>query len=145
MPSPNEATQPKKTMQKTKAMAISIQGLLLVFIAGTLMSAASLMLRGSIDAVGGFGGNLATIHHDIFALLRQPIFILGVLLYGSGTLLWMRVLSTEPISVGYPILMSVAFVTIALGAAAFFQEAITLPRLVGMMVIVIGVVIASNG
>lgn len=132
-------------MQKTKYMAISIQGIILIFIAATLMSVASLMLRGSIDAVGGFGGNLATIHKDILALLLQPIFIIGVILYGGGTLLWMRVLSTEPLSIGYPILMSFAFVTITLGAAAFFNEAITATKLIGMAVIVAGVVIASNG
>lgn len=126
-------------------MAISIQGLMLIFVAASMMSAASLMLRGSIDAVGGFADNIATIHQDIFALLLQPIFIIGVILYGGGTLLWMRVLSTEPISVGYPILMSFAFVTITLGAAAFFNEPITVQRVIGMAIIVTGVIIASNG
>ena len=130
---------------KRKFMSISVQGLILIIIAAGLMSAGSLGLRGAIDAVGGFGDNIATIHKDIFALMLNPIFIVGVILYGSGTLLWMRVIATEPLSIGYPIMMSVAFIGITLGAAFFFKEAITAPKLIGMAIIVVGVVIATNG
>jgi multidrug transporter EmrE-like cation transporter len=130
---------------KQKIMSISTQGIILIIIAATLMSAGSLGLRGAIDAIGGFGDNIATIHKDIFALMLNPIFIIGITLYGAGTLLWMRVISTEPLSVGYPILMSVAFIAIAFGAAIFFKEAITPQKLIGMVVIVVGVVIATSG
>ena len=75
----------------------------------------------------------------------NPIFIVGIILYGAGTLVWMRVISTEPLSVGYPILMSMAFITITFGAAFFFKEAITIPKLLGMAIIVVGVVVATNG
>jgi len=130
---------------KRKIMSISTQGIILIIIAAGLMSAGSLGLRGAIDAVGGFGDNIATIYKDIFALMLNPIFIVGVILYGSGTLLWMRVIATEPLSIGYPILMSVAFIGITLGAAFFFKEAITAPKLIGMAIIVVGVIIATNG
>lgn len=130
---------------KRKIMSISVQGLILIIIAAGLMSAGSLGLRGAIDAVGGFGDNITTIYKDIFALMLNPIFIVGVILYGSGTLLWMRVIATEPLSIGYPILMSVAFIAITLGAAFFFKEAITPAKLIGMAIIVVGVVIATNG
>lgn len=129
--------------QKQAIMSISIQGIILVVIAGTLMSAASLMLKQSIGAIGGFGeGNII---REIFALLLQPIFVLGVILYGSGTLLWMRVISTEPISIGYPILMGVAFLAITIGAAVFFKEAMSIPKILGMMIILVGVIVASQG
>lgn len=126
-------------------MSISTQGLVLIIIAATLMSAGSLGLRGAIDAIGGFGDSINGLWGDIWALAFNPIFLVGLALYGSGTLIWMRVLSTEPISVGYPILMSFAFITITFGAAFFFSEAINPQKLIGMAVIVIGVIIATNG
>lgn len=126
-------------------MAISTQGIILIIVAATMMSFGSLGLKGAIEAIGGFGDEIANIHKDIFALAINPIFIVGIILYGSGTLVWMRVISTEPLSVGYPILMSVAFIAITLGAAFFFSEAITIPKIIGMVIIVIGVVIATNG
>ena len=126
-------------------MSISVQGLILIVIAATLMSAGSLGLRGAIDSIGGFGDSVGGLWGDIWALAFNPIFLVGLALYGSGTLVWMRVLSTEPISVGYPILMSIAFITITFGAAVFFREAITVAKLIGMAVIVVGVIIATNG
>lgn len=131
--------------QKRKFMAISTQGILLIVVAATMMSFGSLGLKGAIEAIGGFGGDITSIHKDIFALMINPIFIVGIILYGAGTLVWMRVISTEPLSVGYPILMSMAFATITVGAAVFFEEAITPSKIIGMLVIVVGVVIATNG
>lgn len=135
----------KQRSKKFLGTGISIQGIVMVFLAACLMASASLMLRASIDLVGGFGGEISRLHEDIFRLILQPIFLLGVLLYGGGTLLWMRVISTEPLSIGYPILVSVSFVAISLGAAFFFEEAMTWTKAIGMAVILMGVIIASNG
>jgi multidrug transporter EmrE-like cation transporter len=130
---------------KRGKMAISTQGLILIIIAAILMSAGSLGLKGSITAIGGFGSDFNTLLSDIFALLRNPIFLLGLFLYGTGTLLWMKVIASEPLSVGYPILLSVAFIAVTLGAVLFFRESLSPVKLVGMFVIVIGVVITTNG
>lgn len=134
-----------QTTEKRKFMAISLQGILLIIVAASLMSFGSLGLRGAIDAIGGFGDSIGGLWEDIWQLAVNPIFIVGLVLYGAGTLVWMRVLSTEPISVGYPILMSFAFITVTFGAAIFFREVITPQKLIGMAVIVVGVVIATNG
>ena len=124
-------------------MGISIQGIIMVLVASAMMAAASLMLKQGITNIGGFGeGNII---QEIFGLLLQPIFIIGAILYGSGTLLWMRVISTEPLSIAYPILVSFSFIIVALGAVAFFKESITITKLFGMIVILVGVIIASQG
>lgn len=135
---------PQKSQQeKRKLMGISTQGIIMVLVASAMMAFASLMLKQGISNIGGFGeGNIIS---EIFNLLLQPIFIVGVLLYGGGTLLWMRVISTEPLSVGYPILVSFSFIIVALGAVIFFKETITPMKLLGMGIILIGVVIASQG
>lgn len=127
------------------ALSISPRGILLIIIASTLMAVASLMLKYSIDRIGGFGGDLSQVPSDIFKLLLQPVFVLGVVLYVGGTLLWMRSISTEPMSIGYPILIASSFIVIALGSAYFFNEPLTAIKLVGMVIITIGVMIASFG
>lgn len=132
-------------MFKGKKMGISTQGLILIIIAAVLMSAGSLGLKGSISSIGGFGSSVGGLFGDILALIRNPIFIVGLVLYGSGTLLWMKVIATEPLSVGYPILLSVAFIAVTIGAVFFFRETLSPVKLLGMMVIVVGVVITTNG
>jgi drug/metabolite transporter (DMT)-like permease len=133
----------KSQQEKRKLMGISTQGIIMVLVASAMMAFASLMLKQGISNIGGFGeGNIIS---EIFKLLLQPVFVVGVLLYGGGTLLWMRVISTEPLSVGYPILVSFSFIIVALGAVLFFKETFTLTKLLGMGIILIGVVIASQG
>ena len=125
--------------------SISLRGVLLVVLAAGMMAIASLMLRYSIDKVGGFGGDIARVHEDIIRLLLQPVFVLGVFLYGTGTLVWMRVIATESLSIGYPILVSASFIVITLGASAFFNEPFSLLKGVGMALIIAGVFIATQG
>lgn len=119
--------------------------MIMIVIASGLMGISSLILRASVDTVGGFEGGVSDLIAGLFGLLQQPIFLLGVVLYGSGTLLWLRVLSSEPISIGYPILVSLAFLVVSAGAVVFFQEPLTTIKLVGMGVILLGVIILANG
>lgn len=126
-------------------MAITPTGLVMVFTAALLMSAASLLLRSSIDSIGGFALTPSSLVQDILALLMRPAFLLGVLFYGGGTLLWMRVMATEPLSIGYPILLGLAFIILTVGTAFFFDERMTITKLFGMAVIVGGVLITTNG
>ena len=79
---------------------MTVRGAILVMLAAGMMAAASLMLRGGIDRIGGFGNETGGVVHDILKLLREPLFVIGALLYGTGTLVWMRVISTEPLSIG---------------------------------------------
>lgn len=127
------------------SLSISPRGIVLVIVASVIMAVSSLMLRYAIGKIGGFGGELGQLPADILKLLLEPVFVIGVFLYGGGTLLWMKVISDEPISVGYPILISTSFIVVAFGAAYFFNEPLTTIKILGMVVITIGVIIASFG
>lgn len=124
---------------------MSLGGLAMVCMAALMMASSSLMLRAGIDQIGGFGNSIGGLFQDILALLQTPIFDIGVILYGLGTLLWMRVISTEPLSTGYPVLLTTAFIIITLGSAFFFKEPLTLAKIGGMALIIGGVVITLNG
>jgi multidrug transporter EmrE-like cation transporter len=124
---------------------MTTRGLVFVVIAACMMASASLMLRAGIQRAGGFGSSGGQILNDIWNLARQPIFDLGVILYGLGTLVWMRVIASEPLSLGYPMLTSIAFVVITGGAALFFHEALSVIKVVGMVIILVGIFVLANG
>lgn len=124
---------------------MSFGGFVMVLIAALMMASSSLMLRAGIDQIGGFGNHVGGVLQDILALLQTPIFDLGVILYGLGTLLWMRVISIEPLSTGYPVLLTTAFIIITIGSAFFFKEPLTLAKIGGMAMIVFGVIVTLNG
>jgi drug/metabolite transporter (DMT)-like permease len=67
--------------------------------------------------------------------------ILAVLLAG---LAWMAALSKLELSYAYPF-MSLAFVLVLIGSVFFFREAVTVPRVVGLLLIISGIIVTSRG
>ena len=124
---------------------MSSQGIIMTIIAACMMGSSSLMLKASLEAMGGLGNTDGNLLQEIFKLATQPLLIIGVIIYGSATLLWLRVLSGEPISVGYPILVSLAFLIVTLGAVVIFKEDLNTVKLAGMGIILFGVFVLANG
>jgi hypothetical protein len=89
---------------------MSATGFLLVLFAAGLTMAANLMLRAGIDAVGGFTlDGMIHILHGLVKLFVHPLFALGFCIYFLASVVWFRVVATEPLSVAYPILVSLTF------------------------------------
>lgn len=91
---------------------------LVLLILGALCTVgASLLLRGGILRAGGFTSSLDRLKDQVLGLCRQPMFVVGVVLYGVAAIIWFRVLSTEDLSLSFPLFISLTFVLITLGAA----------------------------
>lgn len=125
---------------------MSITGILLVLLAAGLTMAANLLLRAGIDAAGGFAvngamGALRALAH----LFLQPRFTVGFMTYALASVVWFRVVATEPLSVAYPILVSLTFLLVTAGAVAFFGEALSVRKVLGLLVILGGIMIVSFG
>ena len=67
----------------------------------------------------------------------------AVALYAGATLLWVRILTTVPLSRAYPF-VALAFVLVPAAGYMFFGEPITLRYALGTALIVIGVAIAAG-
>jgi undecaprenyl phosphate-alpha-L-ara4N flippase subunit ArnE len=105
---------------------------------------ANLLLRAGIDAAGGFA--LTGVPQVLRALLRlflQPMFTAGFVSYFVASSVWFRVVATEPLSVAYPILVSLTFTLVTTGAVLFFTEPLSLRKVIGLLVILAGIVIIS--
>jgi drug/metabolite transporter (DMT)-like permease len=77
------------------------------------------------------------------AFLFSPFVLLGLSLYGVGTVLWLFALRQVDLSLAYPF-VGMSFIFVLLFSAFFLQEAITLNRILGTLVIVGGLVILSR-
>ncbi len=123
---------------------MSIAGWVLVMISAGLAVLANLLLRAGVDRAGGFDAEFSTIHLAFFNLLRQPFFDIGIIMYGLATLVWIRILSIEPLSVAYPILVSITFMLVTLGAVALFKESLNANKIIGLLVIIAGIIVISR-
>lgn len=123
---------------------MSPTGILLVLLTAGLTMAANLLLRAGIDGAGGF--SVAGVTGAIQALVRlfvQPLFTLGFVLYFLASVVWFRVVATEPLSLAYPVLVSCTFTLVTAGAVVFFGEPLTRRQVVGLAVILAGIVLVS--
>ena len=120
------------------------RGLILLIASALCTVGANLLLRGGILRAGGFTLSLDRVKDQVLGLCRQPMFVVGVVLYGVAAIIWFRVLSTEDLSLSYPLFVSLTFVLVTLGAACFFREHISWQRALGMFVILAGFVLTAR-
>lgn len=76
-------------------------------------------------------------------LFTTPMVILGLLLYGAGAFLWMLVLSRTELSLAYPML-SLSYILISFLSWWLFQEPMTAHKLLGTIVICLGVLMITR-
>ena len=126
-----------RTRQRRK---MTPQGLLLVVLSALGTVAGNLMIRAGLGRAGGLGFSAA----KLTSVFLEPLMIAGLALYGTSALLWFRVISTEELSTSYPLLVSMTFILVTLGAAVFFHERISAQKLVGLAVILIGIVVIAR-
>lgn len=77
-------------------------------------------------------------------LIREPLLLIGLFFYVAATVVWLHVVSREDLSVGYPLLMSLTVILVTSGAVHFFHEPLSLQRIIGLGVILVGVVVVST-
>jgi drug/metabolite transporter (DMT)-like permease len=119
-------------------------GIVLVAIAAVLTAAANILLRVGVLRAGGFGASERGIAADLFALLQDPLFVLGGTLYALAALVWFRVISTEYLSAAYVLLIASTFVLVAVGGRFLLHEPFTLQRTIGLFVILVGIMISAH-
>jgi multidrug transporter EmrE-like cation transporter len=123
---------------------MSVTGLLLVLLSAALTMAANLLIRTGIDAAGGFSlGGFTAALQALARLFIEPPFVVGFLLYFLASVVWFRVVATEPLSLAYPIFVSCTFTLVTAGVAVAFREPLTLRQVLGLAVILAGIALIS--
>ncbi len=79
----------------------------------------------------------------VLFILRSPLVLLGLVMYGVGALSWVVVLSRMDLSYAYPFL-ALNFVLVALIAQLLLGESVTLVRWLGIAVICAGILLVAG-
>jgi multidrug transporter EmrE-like cation transporter len=74
----------------------------------------------------------------------NPLVMLGLAFYVLSAAVWLGVLSKMPVSSAYPFVALAIVLTSVLGRL-FFHDAFTLPKILGTLLIVSGVVVLAKG
>jgi multidrug transporter EmrE-like cation transporter len=123
---------------------MSPRGIYLVTLAALTTVAANLLMRGSVLRSGGLKLSTETLVPQLFHLAAQPMFVAGAFLYGLSAIIWFSVISTEPLSTAYPVLVSMTFVMVTAGSVLFFAERVSAAKGAGILIILAGIWIVAS-
>ncbi len=85
----------------------------------------------------------ANEQHTYFSASVLSLLFVALVVYGAATLVWIRVLQTAPLSLAYAF-VGLSFIVVPVLSMIFFREALSLRFMIGAVVIVIGIVIATG-
>ncbi len=115
-----------------------------LILTGVLLNAgAQLLLKAGVNAVGHFAFSSENLLPIGLKLATQPPILAGLCCYVISVVVWILGLSRVDVSVAYP-LLSMGYVVNAIAAWWLFGETLTVQRLVGIGVILIGVVLVAR-
>ncbi|KNH05102.1 Permease of the drug/metabolite transporter (DMT) superfamily [Candidatus Burkholderia brachyanthoides] len=113
-------------------------------ITGVLLNAcAQLLLKAGVNAVGHFEITPANIIPVGWKIATQLPIIGGLTCYVFSVVVWIVGLSRVDVSIAYPML-SLGYVVNAFAAWYLFGEVMSVQRLVGIGIILIGVVVLAR-
>jgi len=102
--------------------------------------AAQLILKMGMDNLGSFEGSGDTLNY-LLSMINIEI-VGGLFIYALGVILWLLCLSKLDLSFAYPA-ATAQYVLIFVTSWYFFNEEISLLRILGMIIIGIGVIVIS--
>lgn len=117
---------------------LPIFGLLLTAIALTVTG--ELLLKAGVNRVGEFNASFDVL----LRTFTEWRVVLGFALIFGGSLFWLAVISRVDFSFAYPML-ALSYVVSMIPAYYLLNEQITLNRVIGASIIVLGVIVISWG
>lgn len=105
---------------------------------------ANILLKTGVTKAGGVAGETAHLFSSISKVAFSPFILLGLVLYGLSFLIWLRVLSFNDLSRTYPIFATIVFLFTTLGSIKFLNEDVSLIRILGIAVMLVGIFIVAR-
>ena len=115
----------------------------LILLSVLLNTAAQLLLKGGMNRIGELTFSWTNLFPIGLQIASNPLIILGMAFYVLSVFVWLAVLSKVEVSVAYPI-VSLGYITTAIAAYYLFGEQLTLLRMLGIGVIMLGVYLVTR-
>jgi multidrug transporter EmrE-like cation transporter len=78
-------------------------------------------------------------------LIKSPALVAGFALYGLSFILWLKILKGNDLSYAFPIASALLFVCISLFSVFLLHENMSFSKIIGMILITIGIIFISRG
>ncbi len=112
----------------------------LVLLSVILNSIGQLLFKTGLNQIGVFTFSAANLFSFGFKIISNISIMAGLFIYFTSTIVWFLVLSRADVSFAYP-LISIGYIFSALGAYFILHEPFSLMKILGTIVIIVGVVL----
>lgn len=114
-----------------------------VLLSVVINTLAQLLLKLGTNRMGEIHFNWQQLPHLVWQVAFNPYILLGLTCYVASVVSWLVVLSKIDVSVAYP-LVSLGYILTAIAGYYFFHEAMSITRISGIVVILIGVYLITK-
>ncbi len=121
-------------------MTIAIVYILVSVVAGAV---GQIMLKKGMTTMGPLTLSFDQLFNILWRIGTNPYVVIGLAIYVTGTVFWLAALSRVDLSYAYPF-ASLSYGVMLLAAWQLFKEDITPFRLVGTLVVCLGVFLISR-
>lgn len=123
-------------------MSEGLRTFAVLLIAISLSVTGETLLKKGVNSLDGLEFAPATLIPTFVRIFTNPLVFIGFVFIFGGSLFWLAVLSKWDLSLAYP-LLSISYIASLFIGALFLGEQVTLLRIVGVLVVVVGVVLIT--
>jgi drug/metabolite transporter (DMT)-like permease len=114
-----------------------------ILISVLLGAAGQILLKKGMNSMGPVTLTLNQLPTTLWRMGTNPYVLIGLLIYVTGTVFWLAALSRVDLSYAYPF-ASLSYVIMLVASWLLFGENITPIRLVGSLIVGLGVILISR-
>lgn len=122
------------------AMNIAIAYILVAVAASAV---GQILLKKGMTSMGPLTLTPGQLVNVVWGIATNPYVVIGLIIYVGGTLFWLVALSRVALSFAYPF-ASISYIVMLLASWWLFKEDISLIRIIGTVVVGLGVLIISR-
>lgn len=118
----------------------------ILFVLGAVLlnTVGQIVMKAGATSLASINFSLSNLSQVFLTILKSPLMMGALALYGLSAVVWIMALSKMDLSQAYP-MTSIGYILTALIGVMAFGEVITLNRLVGLGLILIGVLVLARG
>ena len=118
----------------------------ILFVLGAVLlnTVGQIVMKAGATSLASLNFSLSNLPQVFLTILKSPLMMSALTLYGLSAVVWIMALSKMDLSQAYP-MTSIGYILTALIGVMAFGEVITLNRLVGLGLILIGVLVLARG
>jgi drug/metabolite transporter (DMT)-like permease len=122
------------------SMNIAIVYILISVLGGAI---GQVLLKRGMSSMGPLTLSAGKLPSMLIAMGTNPFVVIGLIVYVGSTIFWLTALSRVDLSYAYPF-ASLSYIAMLLASWQIFHEDISILRLAGSFVILVGVILISR-